>query len=201
MSFMQQQKDAFCIVSANGSISNASLRQPAMTGGTITYEGQFEIMSLSGSFLHAEIGGASSRTGGLSVCLSGADGRIVGGGVGGPLIAASPVQVLQPRWNSNFIPHKHLLIIICSFVIDGEKDIDQAEKTDSSVVKSPPCFPGSSITPVSLRPMSDSKILGRGNGQDMIECGSMFQAPHMVSPRLTCWSGHMNLDGKFPSKY
>ncbi|KAF3771743.1 AT-hook motif nuclear-localized protein 10 [Nymphaea thermarum] len=184
MSFMQQQKDAFCIVSANGSISNASLRQPAMTGGTITYEGQFEIMSLSGSFLHAEIGGASSRTGGLSVCLSGADGRIVGGGVGGPLIAASPVQ-----------------IIICSFVIDGEKDIDQAEKTDSSVVKSPPCFPGSSITPVSLRPMSDSKILGRGNGQDMIECGSMFQAPHMVSPRLTCWSGHMNLDGKFPSKY
>ena len=40
-----------------------------------------------------ETGGASTRTGGLNICLSGTDGRIVGGGVGGPLIAAVPVQV------------------------------------------------------------------------------------------------------------
>lgn len=33
------------------------------------------------------------RTGGLSICLSGADGRVVGGGVKGPLVAAEPVQV------------------------------------------------------------------------------------------------------------
>lgn len=32
------------------------------------------------------------KTGGLSVCLA-SDGQIIGGGVGGPLKAAGPVQV------------------------------------------------------------------------------------------------------------
>lgn len=39
-------------------------------------------------------GGSRSRTGGLSVSLSSPDGRVIGGGVGGMLIAATPVQVL-----------------------------------------------------------------------------------------------------------
>ncbi|KAI3984804.1 hypothetical protein MKX01_039421 [Papaver californicum] len=94
MSFMQQKKRAVCILSASGSISNASLRQPAIMGGNVTYEGRYDILSLSGSYLHTEIGGASSRTGGLSICLSGTDGRIIGGGLGGPLKAAGPVQVI-----------------------------------------------------------------------------------------------------------
>ncbi|MCL7024708.1 hypothetical protein MKW94_030475, partial [Papaver nudicaule] len=38
MSFMQQKKRAVCILSASGSISNASLRQPAIMGGNVTYE-------------------------------------------------------------------------------------------------------------------------------------------------------------------
>jgi hypothetical protein len=37
----------------------------------------------------------SSRTGGLSISLASLDGRFFGGGVAGPLIAASPVQVFQ----------------------------------------------------------------------------------------------------------
>lgn len=40
--------------------------------------------------MHTELGG---RTGGLSICLSDTTGQIVGGGVGGPLMAAGPVQV------------------------------------------------------------------------------------------------------------
>ncbi|MCD9640182.1 hypothetical protein HAX54_025327, partial [Datura stramonium] len=36
--FMQQSKHELCILSACGSISNASLRQPATSGGSITYE-------------------------------------------------------------------------------------------------------------------------------------------------------------------
>jgi hypothetical protein len=40
-----------------------------------------------------ENGGQRSRTGGLSVSLAGPDGRLLGGGVAGLLIAASPVQV------------------------------------------------------------------------------------------------------------
>ena len=39
MSFSQQQgPQAVCILSANGAISNATLRQPATSGGMVTYE-------------------------------------------------------------------------------------------------------------------------------------------------------------------
>lgn len=39
-------------------------------------------------------GGSRNRTGGLSVSLASPDGRVIGGGVGGMLTAASPVQVI-----------------------------------------------------------------------------------------------------------
>lgn len=41
-----------------------------------------------------ENGGTRSRSGGMSVSLAGPDGRVIGGGVAGLLVAASPVQVL-----------------------------------------------------------------------------------------------------------
>lgn len=94
MSFSQQGPRGICILSANGAISNVTLRQPSTSGGTVTYEGRFEILSLSGSFLVTDSNGTRSRTGGLSVSLAGPDGRVVGGGVAGLLMAASPVQVV-----------------------------------------------------------------------------------------------------------
>ncbi|GFP94188.1 putative DNA-binding protein escarola [Phtheirospermum japonicum] len=75
MAFSQQGPRTVCILSANGAICNVTLRQPAMSGGTVTYEGRFEIISLSGSFLLSENNGNRSRTGGLSVSLAGSDGR------------------------------------------------------------------------------------------------------------------------------
>ncbi|URD93168.1 AT hook motif domain containing protein [Musa troglodytarum] len=105
MSFCQHGPRAVCILSANGAISNVTLRQAATSGGTVTYEGRFEILSLSGSFLLSESGGQRSRTGGLSVSLAGTDGRVLGGGVAGLLTAASPVQV-----------------IVGSFIADGRKE-------------------------------------------------------------------------------
>lgn len=56
-------------------------------------QGRFEILSLSGSFMPTENGGTRSRTGGMSVSLASTDGRVVGGGVEGLLVAARPVQV------------------------------------------------------------------------------------------------------------
>ncbi|XP_057850567.1 AT-hook motif nuclear-localized protein 10 isoform X2 [Cryptomeria japonica] len=101
MSFSQQGPRAVCILSANGAVSNVTLRQSAISGGTVTYEGRFEILSLSGSFLLTENGGTRSRTGGLSVSLAGPDGRVLGGGVAGLLMAASPVQVVVGSFISN----------------------------------------------------------------------------------------------------
>ncbi|GLT49269.1 hypothetical protein SLA2020_228380 [Shorea laevis] len=94
MSFSQQGSRAICILSANGTISNVTLRQPTSSGGTLTYEGRFEILSLSGSFMPTENGGTKSRSGGMSVSLAGPDGRVLGGGLAGLLIAAGPVQVV-----------------------------------------------------------------------------------------------------------
>ncbi|KAH9608009.1 hypothetical protein KSS87_012508 [Heliosperma pusillum] len=57
-------------------------------------EGRFEILSLSGSFTVSEANGITSKTGGLSITLAGPDGRVVGGGVAGWIIAANPIQVV-----------------------------------------------------------------------------------------------------------
>ena len=38
MSFSQHGPRAVCILSANGAISNVTLRQQATSGGTVTYE-------------------------------------------------------------------------------------------------------------------------------------------------------------------
>lgn len=105
MSFSHHGPRAVCILSANGAISTVTLRQAATSGGTVTYEGRFEILSLSGSYLLSESDGQRSRTGGLSVCLAGPDGRVLGGGVAGILVAASPVQV-----------------VVGSFIADGRKE-------------------------------------------------------------------------------
>lgn len=56
-------------------------------------QGRFELLSLSGSFTPTDSGGTRNRSGGMSVSLAAADGRVIGGGVAGLLVAASPVQV------------------------------------------------------------------------------------------------------------
>ncbi|XP_043717053.1 AT-hook motif nuclear-localized protein 10-like [Telopea speciosissima] len=113
LAFSHQGSRTVCILSANGAICNVSLRQPATSGGIVTYEGRFEIISLTGSFLLTEDGGTRSRTGGLSVSLAGSDGRVLGGGVAGMLMAAGPVQV-----------------IVGSFIADGKKS--KAERQPST---------------------------------------------------------------------
>lgn len=115
MSFSQHGPRAVCILSANGAISNVTLRQTATSGGTATYEGRFDILSLSGSFLLSEVGGQRSRTGGLSISLAGPDGRVLGGCVAGLLTAASPVQV-----------------IVGSFVADGRKESKTVNHVETS---------------------------------------------------------------------
>ncbi|KAG2681186.1 hypothetical protein I3843_11G132500 [Carya illinoinensis] len=103
LSFSQQRPRAVCILSGSGTVSSVTLRQPASTGVTVTYEGRFQILCLSGSYLVAEDGGPRNRTGGMSVSLSSPDGHVIGGGIA-MLIAASPVQV-----------------VVCSFVYGSAK--------------------------------------------------------------------------------
>ncbi|KAK7344130.1 hypothetical protein VNO77_13435 [Canavalia gladiata] len=174
MSFMQQSRQAMCILSASGSISNASLRQPATSGGNITYEGQFEIVSLSGSYVFNERG---NRTGGLSVCLSNTDGQFIGGGIVGPLKAAGPVQV----------------IIGTFFIVP--KDTSAGIKGDVSTCKLPPPV-GEPVSNLSFRSAVDTSGGNpiRGNEEHQAIGGShfMFQqcGLHTTSSHPSDWGGH-----------
>ncbi|PHT78967.1 AT-hook motif nuclear-localized protein 8 [Capsicum annuum] len=115
MAFSEQGPRTICILSAHGAICNVTLRQPAAMGGsTVAYEGRFEIISLSGSFLWSESN--NTRTSSLSVSLAGSDGRVLGGGVAGMLMAATPVQV-----------------IVGSFIAEGKKP-----KSKTPSLTSPP---------------------------------------------------------------
>lgn len=48
---------------------------------------------MSGSFTVTDSGGTRGPTGGLSISLAGPDGRVIGGGIVGLLMAAGPIQV------------------------------------------------------------------------------------------------------------
>ncbi|KAL6906351.1 hypothetical protein ACP4OV_003952 [Aristida adscensionis] len=137
MTFSQQGPRTVCILSANGAISNVTLRQPATSGGLVTYEGRFEIISLSGSFLLAEDGDTRSRTGGLSVALAGSDGRVLGGCVAGMLMAATPVQV-----------------VVASFIAEGKKS-KPAEARKVEPMQAPPQMATFVPAPVATSPPSE----------------------------------------------
>ncbi|CAL5207358.1 unnamed protein product [Lathyrus oleraceus] len=125
LSFAQKSPRAICILSANGAISKVTLRQLGSSGGGIlTYEGRFEILSLSGSYTVSDTSGIRTRDGGLSVSLAGPDGRVIGGSVAGLLTAAGPIQ-----------------IVVGSFTPDGNKTLKkkyQREQTVSSPTSTGP---------------------------------------------------------------
>ncbi|GER44563.1 AT hook motif DNA-binding family protein [Striga asiatica] len=88
LAFAQQRSRALCIMSGSGSVSVVTLKQPANPSSTVTFES----------------GGPHSRTGGISISVCNPDGHMLGGSIGGRLIAANNVQVVG-----------------CSFVYDATK--------------------------------------------------------------------------------
>ncbi|KAJ4979084.1 hypothetical protein NE237_009864 [Protea cynaroides] len=152
-SFAQKGPRAICILSANGAISNVTIHQPGSSGGILTYEGRFEILSLSGSYAITETGGIRGRTGGLSVSLAGPDGRVIGGGVAGLLMAASPIQVVVGSFMSNYKPHKKKYhygspmasgsaIQGASDIVTAARPISQARPEDETCVTHTSALPG-----------------------------------------------------------
>ncbi|KAJ0105979.1 hypothetical protein Patl1_17778 [Pistacia atlantica] len=130
LSFSQQRPRAVCILSGSGTVSSVTLRQPASSARIGTYEGRFEILCLSGSYLIAEDGGPRNRTGGVSASLSSPDGQVFGGGVA-VLIAASIVQV-----------------VVCSFVYGGSKTKNKQVAMPESDMNSTPQLSNKSATPI-----------------------------------------------------
>nr|KAJ0200693.1 hypothetical protein LSAT_V11C600301300 [Lactuca sativa] len=80
--------------------------------------GRFEVLCLSGSYLPSENGDPGNRTGRLSISVCTGDGNVIGGAVGGRLVAYTLVQV-----------------VVCSFVY-GVNNIDVKVKaiTESTLI-------------------------------------------------------------------
>ncbi|CAN6269825.1 unnamed protein product [Urochloa humidicola] len=103
--FANQSSRAVCILSAMGAVSRVVLRHPGDASpmsrvqtsqpykNPAIYEGFYEILSLTGSYNLAE-GSQGQQSGGLSVTLCSPERNVIGGVLGGPLIAASTVQVV-----------------------------------------------------------------------------------------------------------
>ncbi|GAB4858726.1 hypothetical protein Ancab_010200 [Ancistrocladus abbreviatus] len=150
--FSQQESRAICVLSASGSISNVTLRQPNSLGGTMTYEGRFEILSLSGSLMPTDNGIMKSRSGGMSVSLAGPDGRVFGGGLAGLLIAACPVQVVL----GSFLP--------------GHQQEQKPKKKKVDAAAEP-------IIPATVTPINRESIDGGCGGQK-----TDFTSPSQLQP-------------------
>ncbi|KAL3618640.1 hypothetical protein CASFOL_037459 [Castilleja foliolosa] len=86
-----QGRRAIVVLSGIGSIAAANIKISS-SSGSVTYEGHFDIVNLSGSYINDD--GPHGPTGGLNVTFAGPDGHLIGGPVDGVLIAASPVQVI-----------------------------------------------------------------------------------------------------------
>uniref|UniRef100_M4D9W0 AT-hook motif nuclear-localized protein n=1 Tax=Brassica campestris TaxID=3711 RepID=M4D9W0_BRACM len=100
VAFTHQGPRAICILSATGAVSSVMFRQSSNPNGVVKYEGPYEIISMSGSFLNTESNGTVTKTGSLSVSLARPDGQVVGGCVAGMLVAGSQVQVVV----GSFVP-------------------------------------------------------------------------------------------------
>ncbi|XP_010558963.1 PREDICTED: AT-hook motif nuclear-localized protein 7-like isoform X2 [Tarenaya hassleriana] len=138
LSFTQKGPRGICVLSAIGTVSNVRIRHPGSAGGILTYEGLFEILTLTGSYVITEIGGIWNKTGGLSVSLAGPDGRVIGGVVDGVLTASSPIQV-----------------VIGSFLTFGAKPQKRKYKRRSSVVT--PALPSADVVSTGQVPETKPK--------------------------------------------
>ncbi|GMN25644.1 hypothetical protein TIFTF001_001005 [Ficus carica] len=108
--------------------------------------------------------------------LSAADGQIIGGGVGGPLKAAGPVQV-----------------IVGTFLIDTKKDANAGVKGDASGIKLPSAVGVTSPSNLGFRPAVDPSGRNpiRGNDDQQAIGGSHFmiqpRGMHVTPSRPTEW--------------
>ncbi|KAL2509255.1 AT-hook motif nuclear-localized protein 1 [Forsythia ovata] len=190
LTFAQKGPRGICVLSANGSVSNVTIRQPGSSGGILTYEGRFEILTLTGSFTFSENGGIKSRAGGLSVSLAGPDGRVIGGGIAGMLMAASPIQV-----------------VVGSFMPNGYKTPKRKHNLEPRVaplIQSPPATmtaatPISQAAPeINISPVPPSQLPVPNQGEaDNNTTNKVY--PYSTSTVSADWNGAEPISNQRPS--
>ncbi|KAL3523715.1 hypothetical protein ACH5RR_016549 [Cinchona calisaya] len=95
--FARKRQRGVCVLSASGTVTNVTLRQPSAPGAVMALHGRFEILSLTGAFLP---GPAPPGATGLTIYLAGGQGQVVGGSVVGSLVASGPVMVIASTFSN-----------------------------------------------------------------------------------------------------
>ncbi|KAA8539037.1 hypothetical protein F0562_025729 [Nyssa sinensis] len=95
--FARRRQRGVWVLSASGTVTNVTLRQPSSPGAVMALHGRLEILSLTGAFLP---GPAPPGSTGLTIYLAGGQGQVVGGSVVGSLVAAGPVMVIAATFSN-----------------------------------------------------------------------------------------------------
>ncbi|KAG2643917.1 AT-hook motif nuclear-localized protein 17-like [Panicum virgatum] len=106
--FAARRNLGICVLAGTGAVANVSLRHPAPGGGApagaIVFHGQYEILSISATYLPPDMSAVAPEAAAAAACLSislaGPHGQIVGGAVAGPLYAATTVVVAAAAFSN-----------------------------------------------------------------------------------------------------
>lgn len=99
--FSRRRNIGLCVLTGSGSVGSVTLRQPSNTpGGSFSFTGRFDILSLSATFLSPSTSSQiPPSVNNITISLAGPQGQIFGGAVAGPLLAASTVFVIAASFN------------------------------------------------------------------------------------------------------
>lgn len=119
ITFARRNHAGISLVSASGSVSHVTLRQPISHAHSLSLHGPFHLLSLSGSFYDSSSYSSPSSFG---VTLAGAQGQVFGGIVAGKVTAASKVVVVAATFLN---PLVHSLPISSD---EGDNQVDAETK-------------------------------------------------------------------------
>ncbi|KAG6493228.1 AT-hook motif nuclear-localized protein 23-like [Zingiber officinale] len=167
--YARRRQRGVCVLSGSGVVTNVTLRQPSSssgTGGVVTLQGRFEILSLAGSFLPPPAPpGATS----LSIFLAGGQGEVAGGNVVGALFAAGSVIVIAASFTN--VAYERL-------PLEEEEEEDQSINVRGGGSSSGNHFPDpSSMLPLFNLPLHNTHQLPPVDGHGWASSASGQPAP------------------------
>ncbi|KAI4321435.1 hypothetical protein MLD38_034816 [Melastoma candidum] len=129
--FCRNKSISLSLLSASGTLSHFTLHHPSSPPSALTFRGRFDILSLSATIVsernpaptNNHLNNSASAPSsfylpsGFAVTVSGPQGQVVGGAVGGPLIAAGPVFVVAASFDK---PSYHRLPEIEEEEVEGD---------------------------------------------------------------------------------
>ncbi|KAM3189312.1 hypothetical protein ACQJBY_067939 [Aegilops geniculata] len=180
--YARRRRRGVCVLSGAGVVTNVSLRQPGASssspGGQVaTLQGQFEILSLTGTVLPPPAPPAASS---LAVYLAGWQGQVVGGSVVGQLVAAGPVFLMAASFAK---------AVYERLPLEGE-----AEEAGTATAATEAQGEGAAAQPPGASPQQSSEVTGGeagGHGMPLCNLEGNVGSYHLPGPgdNLGSWSG------------